>query len=159
MNWYSMTAIYLWRESGDFARKYETRTTICQAPDDGTAEEKLLKEGKEYCTGGFEFLGKYNIQRISETPGAAPVEVASSMVMGIDPTTGDVIDEEEFIRTRWNDRIEDCETLGLAHSWHNKDGERSACHNCRIVREGQLWRVPEPADVDEKIEKGGEAEA
>jgi hypothetical protein len=36
--------------------------------------------------------------------------------------------------------LEDCEKIGQKHKWFNLDGIRSACYNCRVVREGQLWR-------------------
>ena len=33
----------------------------------------------------------------------------------------------------------DCETLGAAHDWYNKDNETSACYHCQVERPGQLW--------------------
>lgn len=140
MPWFSMTAIYLWREGGGSIRKYERRITICSASNEESATERLLKEAQEYPLEGIEFLNDYTILEIDDPPSDEPVEVASELSLGIDPASGKVIESEEFLLTQFEcSRIEDCESLGIEHSWHNLDGERSACYNCNVVRAGRLW--------------------
>jgi hypothetical protein len=46
----------------------------------------------------------------------------------------------EAPRERCLPDLEDCEGVGQKHKWFNLDGVRSGCYNCRVVREGQLWR-------------------
>lgn len=151
-----MTAVFLWREAGDGIRKFERRTTICSAPDEKTATERLLREAKDYASDGIEFLGEYLIQEMNFPPGDQPEEVAHEMSLGIDPSSGELIDPEVFLNTKWDcDRIENCEGLGIVHSWYNKDGKRSACHNCNVVREGQLW--PGENAPNREAEQGGDA--
>lgn len=135
-----MSAVYLWREGGNCARKYERRITICSASDLDSAEETLVSEAKEYSTDSIEYLDHYYISEIDEPPGSTPVEVSSELSMGIYPKSGGNIEPETFIEKYWQfSRIEDCEAIGINHSWHNKDGEHSACHNCKVIRRGRLW--------------------
>ena len=148
-----MSAVYLWKEGGKGIRKYERRTTICSAHDEQAARERLLEEARVYSVDGIEFLGEYLIQEIDDPPGDEPVEVAHEMTLGIDPSSGQTIDPDEFLRTKWDcARIENCESLGIEHSWYNQDGKRSACHNCEVVREGQLW--PGADSTIEEAEQG-----
>ena len=37
------------------------------------------------------------------------------------------------------DKGEDCEKVGGAHSWYNKDNISSACYHCKVTRQGRLW--------------------
>ena len=39
----------------------------------------------------------------------------------------------------WVDKGKDCESVGAEHHWYNKDGARSACYHCRVIRAGRLW--------------------
>ena len=154
MPWFSMTATYLWREGDVNIRKYERRITICSAPDEETATENLLREAKEYPLEGIELLDDFYIQEIDTPPCTEPVEVAHEMSLGIDPVSGKVIEPDEFQRTQFGcSRIEDCDTLGIEHSWYNHDGEQSACHNCKIIRKGRLW--PKLNPTKQKAEQDG----
>jgi len=135
-----MTAVYLWREGGASVRKYERRITICRAKDEQEATERLLREAKQYATDEIEFLGEYMIEKIDAAPGVKPIEVAHEMSLGIDPESGQPIPPDMFLSQLWDcSRVKDCEALGIDHSWYNQDGERSACYNCEVVREGQHW--------------------
>ena len=145
-----MTAVYLWKERGSAIRKYERRTTLCRAPDEPAAVEKLLAEAKEYAVEGIEFLGDYVLQDLSRPPGGAPVEVAHELSLGIDPVSGRKIEPLEYLESKWNrSRIKDCEVLGIEHSWYNQDGEHSACHNCEVIRKGMLWRSANTTQANE----------
>ena len=142
MPWFSMTTVYLWREVGTGIRKYERRITICRAKNEEDATERLLSEAKEYPLDGIEFLGDYTIQEIDAPPSDEPIEVAHEMSLGIDPESGRPIPPDVFLRKIWDcSRIMDCEALGIEHSWYNHDGERSACHNCEVIRDGKLWPI------------------
>ena len=35
----------------------------------------------------------------------------------------------------------DCEAVRAWHHWYSIDDKLSGCYHCRVVREGQLWRV------------------
>jgi hypothetical protein len=35
-----------------------------------------------------------------------------------------------------------CETVGAAHWWYNKDDVSSGCYHCEVVRSGRLWEAP-----------------
>jgi hypothetical protein len=35
---------------------------------------------------------------------------------------------------------EDCEAVGAAHHWYNRDDKSSGCYHCEVIREGRLWR-------------------
>ena len=140
MPWFSMTSNYLWREGDTIIRKYERRVTICCAPDEDSAKTILRKEAEDYPLEGIELLDDYFIQEIDDAPGTEPIEVAHEMSLGINPTTGEVIEPDEFQKRQFGcARIEDCEAIGIDHSWYNHDGERSACHNCNVIREGKLY--------------------
>ena len=137
-----MTAVYLWREGRSCIRKYERRITICRATDELEATERLLREAKQYPIDVIEFLDDYKIQEIDAPPSDKPIEVAHEMSLGINPKSGRPIPPEVFLSKIWEcSRIRDCEALGIDHSWYNHDGERSACHNCEVIREGKLWRT------------------
>lgn len=58
--------------------------------------------------------------------------------LGEDPGTD--VAAPEVLSERHLPDLEDCEKVGQQHKWFNLDGVRSACYNCRVVREGQLWR-------------------
>jgi hypothetical protein len=35
----------------------------------------------------------------------------------------------------------DCEGVGAEHHWYNIDNKTSGCYHCRVVRDGQLWKL------------------
>ena len=148
-----MTAIFHWEQMGSTLPKFERRTTICSAPDEARAVERLLAEAKDYpVSEHIKFLGDYFIQEIDEPPSDEPVEVAHEMSIGVDPISGKVIEPDEFLEHHWDrSRIESCDALGFEHVWHNRDGERSACYNCDEVREGRLWET----DTESKVAEQG----
>lgn len=37
---------------------------------------------------------------------------------------------------------EDCESRGGWHRWYNQDEIHSGCYHCKVVADGQLWRLP-----------------
>ena len=37
---------------------------------------------------------------------------------------------------------EDCESRGGQHRWYNQDEVHSGCYHCKVVANGQLWRLP-----------------
>ena len=138
-----MTAIYHWEQMGSSLPKFERRTTVCSAPDEERAIERLLAEAKEYPTNEhIKFLGDYTIQEIDEPPSERPVEVAHEMTIGVDPDSGGIIEPERFLQQCWQrSRMESCDEAGFEHVWHNRDGETSACYNCEVVREGRMWET------------------
>jgi hypothetical protein len=150
-----MTAIYHWEQMGSTLPKFERRTTICSAPDEERAVEKLLAEAKEYPTSDhIKFLGDYLIQEIDEPPSDEPVEVAHEMSIGVDPNAGQIVKPNEFLKNYWDrSRIASCDALGFEHVWHNRDGETSGCYNCDVVREGRLWETdPEPKRAEQGVD-------
>ena len=152
-----MTAIFHWERIGDTLPKFERRVTICSATDEETATEALLREAKAYPTSEhIVFLGDYFIVEIDEPPSEEPIEVAHELTIGVDITTGAIIDPDQFLEQHWcASRIESCDTLGFQHVWHNIDNLTSGCYNCKVVREGQLWRQgPDPKEEAEQASTG-----
>jgi hypothetical protein len=157
MPWYSMTAIFHWECIGETLPKFERRVTICCAADEEAATEALLREAKEYPTSeNIVFLDDYCIEEIDERPSRVPIEVAHELTIGVDLTTGAIIDPGQFLEQHWcASRIESCDTLGFQHVWHNIDNLTSGCYNCKVVREGQLWkRAPDPKEEAEQASTG-----
>jgi hypothetical protein len=145
MPWYSMTAIFHWKQDGDTLPKYERRVTICSAPDEEAATKSLLREAREYpAFDNIVFLDDYCIQEIDEPPSEEPIEVASELTIGVDLATGFAVEPCEFLERNWHaSKIESCEDFGFRHVWHNLDNLTSGCYNCKVVREGRLWEENE----------------
>ncbi len=141
MPWYSMTAIYHWERIGDALPKYERRTTICSAADEEAATEAFQREAKEYTTSEhIVFLDDYCIEEIDEPPGEEPVEVAYELTIGVDLTSGAIIEPDQFLEYYWcASEIKSCDMLGFKHVWYNINNLTSGCYNCKVVREGRLW--------------------
>jgi hypothetical protein len=135
-----MTAVFLWKEDDGKLARYEKRFTICAAETREAAEAELLKEAKEYAVGNIRFLKIYQIEEIDRPSRQQPTEVAHELVIAFHPDSGDPISRSEFRRQFWEtDRLEDCETLGFRHAWHEIGSNRSGCYNCGVTRKGRLW--------------------
>ena len=134
-----MTAVYHWRAEGASLSKFERRTTLCSALNEENAEALLLEEAESYETSLIKMLDDYVIRQIDGRPGSEPVEVASEIELGVELDSGQEITPDDFIRKHWNvSRIKSCDSIGVEHSWYNKDGATSACYNCEQVREGSF---------------------
>ncbi|GAA5480741.1 hypothetical protein Hhel01_04270 [Haloferula helveola] len=149
-----MTAVYHWEQMGSTLPKFERRTTVCSAPNEAQATERLLAEAKEYpATEQIKFLGDYLVQELDDSPGDLPVEVAHEMTIGVHPESGAIIDPKAFVDQHWGrSKIASCDALGFEHVWYNLDGMSSGCYNCEAVREGRLW---ERAAETKRAEQGG----
>lgn len=67
-----------------------------------------------------------------------PSDVEAWLRLGED-TDGDEAVAQVRSERRMPD-LEDCEKVGQKHKWFNVDDIHSACFNCRVLKEGQLWR-------------------
>lgn len=139
-HWFSMTAVFLWKEDAGKIARYEKRVTICAAEAREAAEAALLKEAKEYAVGNIRFQRIYQIEEIDRPSLREVVEVAHELIIAFQPDSGTPISRSEFRRQFWEtDRLEDCESLGFRHAWHKVGSNRSGCYNCRVTRRGRLW--------------------
>jgi len=134
-NWFSMTALFFWKENAGRLPRYEKRVTICAAENAEAATEMLLAEAKAYAVSPIRFMGTFEIQEMDPPSRRHPVEVAHELTLAVDPAGGERIKPAEFRRKfRAADRLDNCEDAGLAHAWHNIDGQWSGCSNCRVKR-------------------------
>ncbi len=143
MKWFSMTAVYYWKSSPPKQRRYERRVTLCSAKNAKKAEAKLLKEAKSYTKAldGVVFLDAYFSGKLGDPPGKTPVEIDYELTLAVDPKSGKALKPKQFLCEHWAyDRVKNCEDFGFKHAWYNKDDVNSGCHNCRIIRKGQLWK-------------------
>jgi hypothetical protein len=141
-HWFSMTAVFLWKEDAGKLARYEKRVTICAAETTEEAEAELLKEAKAYAVGNIRFLKIYQIEEIDHPSHQQPTEVAHELVIAFHPDSGSPISRSEFRRQFWGtDRLEDCEPLGFRHAWRKIGSNRSGCYNCRVTRRGRLWEL------------------
>jgi len=49
------------------------------------------------------------------------------------------VDIEEWMASRKQPALDNCERSGKVHHWFNVDGFHSACYDCRVVRPGRHW--------------------
>ena len=118
------------RSDPKFVPRWEERTVLVGAGSLEEAEGLILAEFASY--GGFS--GDFEVSELYDSPCEGQVvEVGSIMRVS-------EISRRQFMKTFGSDfKPRTCDRVGWRHSWYNRDGLRSGCHNCRTVRKGHLW--------------------
>ena len=135
--WYGAQCIFLHAETKHGLKQmYEERIVLLKASSFDEAIERAEKEAKEYCRNldGCKHIGYVNVFHINDEKIDDGTEIFSSM------QRSNLI-PKECLAQHYPDEPDDCEAVGETHRWRNLDNKHSACYHCKVVREGQLWKV------------------
>ncbi len=135
--WYSAQVIFLHSRTQHGPKQtYEERITLVRADSFDDAIERAEKEAEEYCRDldGCKYVGYVNVFHIYDEKLREGTEIFSNMRKS-------ELNSKEYLDLHYPKDPADCEAIGEAHSWHNLDGNRSACYHCKVIQDGQLWRA------------------
>jgi hypothetical protein len=133
--WFGAQVIFLHSEvDGGRKQMYEERITLLKADSFKEAIKRAEKESRKYCRGltGCEYAGLVDVFQIVGKKVDDGTEIFSSMQKSD-------LKAKEYLTLHYPDIPDDCEAVDENHRWYNKDGKRSACYHCKVVREGRLW--------------------
>jgi hypothetical protein len=135
--WYGAQCIFLHSETKHGMKQmYEERIILLRADSFDYAIKRAEKEAKKYCNelDGCKYVGHVNVFHIYDEKITDGTEIFSSMQRSD-------LKPKEYLDQHYPNEPDDCEAVGETHRWHNLDNMRSACYHCKVVREGQLWKV------------------
>lgn len=135
--WYGAQCIFLHAKTKHGTKQmYEERIILLKADSFDDAIEWAEEEAKEYCRDldGCKYVGYINVFHIYDAKIDDGTEIFSSM------QRSDLM-PKEYLDQHYPEGPEDCDAVGETHRWHKLDNKRSTCYHCKVVREGQLWKV------------------
>jgi len=116
---------------------YEERIILVKSDNDENAMDKGEKEAKQYakgCSDGCEFTGHVEAWHLFDD------KIEDLTEIYFDKHLSNLSSEKYIKRYFPADVMDDCQKHRLKHRWYNKDNKNSGCYNCRVVKEGQLWK-------------------
>lgn len=132
--WYTAKGIFRHEPSAENAKPwYEERIVLIKADSEEDAIKQAAQEARKYSKAAecqlVEIVEAWEIHDDKLIHGT---EIFSSKNIS-------TLGPSEYLEQFYPDAPEDCEAIGDKHSWHNLDGERSACYNCHTIQSGKLW--------------------
>lgn len=106
---------------------------LLKADSEEDAIKQAAQEGRKYSKAAeCQFVEIVEAYEVDDNKLAEGTELFSSRNIS-------TLEPQEYLDRFYPEAPEDCEAIGDKHSWHNLDGEHSACYNCHVVRSGKLW--------------------
>lgn len=108
---------------------YEERIILLKAESFEAAIIKAENEARQYCRNSddCEYAGFVEVFKLYEEKLSDKSEIFSIM------RTSD-LSSDDYLERFFPAEDEDCETVGQAHRWYNKDNVTDGCYHCRAVR-------------------------
>lgn len=135
-HWFTAKGIYLHKSQiPNQKRWYEERIILLKAESEKKALKSANKEAKDYVKDldETEFISITEVYQLYEKLSDKCEVFSSKTISDLEST--------EYLENFYPDSPDDCEANGEQHSWHNLDGENSACYNCLVKRKGKLWET------------------
>ncbi len=136
-NWFTAKGIFLHEpELSNTNQWYEERIILLKAKNETRALEIANAEAKDYVKEleGTKFIEIIDVYSLYDEEISDKCEVFSSKTISH-------LKPQDYLKAFYPNTTEDCEAIGENHSWHNLDGENSACYNCLVKRKGRLWET------------------
>ncbi len=135
--WFTAKEIFLQRsKNGNIKQWYEERIVLLKAKSKKQALKLAKKEAKDYAKDSevTKLIEITDVFALYDEKIGDKCEVFSSKNISL-------LEPPDYLETFYPNTLEDCETIGEKHSWHNSDGKYSACYNCLVKRKGRLWET------------------
>ena len=115
---------------------YEERIILIKAKSEKEALKLAEKEAKNYAKD----LESTKLIEITDVFALYEEEISDKCEVFSSKTISN-LKPQDYLKAFYPNTTEDCEAIGENHSWHNFNGEYSACYNCLVKRKGKLWET------------------
>lgn len=132
--WHTAKGVFRHEPSAENMKPwYEERIVLFKADSEEDAIKQAKQEAKKYSKKNecelIEIIEAYEVDDNKLSEGG---ELFSSKNIS-------TLEPGQYIDRFYPEAPEDCEAIGDKHSWHDLDGENSACYNCHTIQSGKLW--------------------